>query len=69
MFAFDRSAIAVLAPLALLVLVAVVSNYSAEPRAVQAMQQPEVEQPVSETPDREKHVAMVAHNARAASRH
>lgn len=63
MFAFDRSAIAVLAPLALLVLVVAVSNYATAPQPVQAMQQPD-----SEKTNSERQVAVVARN-HAAPRH
>ena len=68
MFAFDRSAIAVLAPLALLALVVAVSNYTTAPQPVQAMQQPEGRQD-SRQSDTAVKTAMVAHNAHAPARH
>jgi hypothetical protein len=65
MFAFDRSAFTVLAPLALLALAIAVSNYSPAPQPAQAMQQPNSEKA---DPEKER-IAVVARNNRAVTRH
>jgi|SoiMethySBSTD1v2_1073268.scaffolds.fasta_scaffold5297013_2 hypothetical protein len=74
MFAFDRSAFTVLAPLALLALAIAVSNYSPAPQPAQAAQQPDSEKLDSEKPDSEKtssekRMAVVARNGHAVTRH
>lgn len=69
MFAFDRSALTVLAPLALLALAIAASNYSPEPRPAQAVQQPNSEKPESEKTSSEKGMALVARNGHAVTRH
>jgi hypothetical protein len=68
MFAFDRSAFTVLAPLALLALAIAVSNYSPAPQPAQAMQQ-NSEKPGSEKPGSDERIAVVARNNRAVTRH
>ena len=69
MFAFDRSAFTVLAPLALLALAIAVSNYSPAPQPAQAAQQPDSEKPDSEKTSSEKRMAVVARNGHAVTRH
>jgi len=63
MFAFDRSAFAVLAPLALLALAAAASNYTSEPRPEQASERPE------RLRDAQQQESMVARNHAAPTRH
>ena len=67
MFAFDRSAIAVLAPLALLALAVAASNMSDDPAPQQARA---VEQPerLRDSQDSDKDIVAVARND-AATRH
>ena len=64
MFAFDRSAFAVLAPLALLAFAVAASNYSPAPQPAQAAaQQPQ------RLRDSQKADAVIARNDAAATRH
>ena len=69
MFAFDRSAFTVLAPLALLALAIAVSNYSPAPQPAQAAQQTNSEKADSEKTSSEKRMAVVARNGHAVTRH